>query len=656
MNPIKLIINLLRLNIFPMVLGSPISINAVIPAGIAGIQMPRMAMPNNNSNFLRIWSNFFSHPCVLDLGNPCRDDELYRHQKPLIATMLSYFLLILVLIFGIAPHQTFAADISTSVDRNPVSIDESFKIFFTANDTPDSDPDFAPLQQDFAIVNQGQSTSSSWVNGNYTKSIRWTVEVTANKPGNLVIPAIQFGSDASNPLPIVVTQGTATGDAVNTNEEIFLEVKATPEQPYVQSQVIYTVRLYRRVDVAQAELSEPELADAVIEKLSEDSNYNTVVNGVSYLVTERKYAIFPQKSGVMNIKPLSLTAAIIVDRQPDFRDFFGSRMTKTKRVLSKEVTLNVKPAPSSSIGKNWLAAEKLELTQEWSGDSQQMKVGEPLTRTLTLQGVGTTVGQLPELSAIKTDANFKAYPDQPILNEQKLAAGITASRQEKIALIPSIAGKHVLPAIEVPWFNTKTQTMEIARIPETTINVVGISENQPDANALPKPLIPPVQPSTKPETTNPILVNTNAGQQNIWLWASLFLALGWLATLIYFLKRHPKKLSADADDPQRHRYEASLKESIKNLKEACADNDALAAKNALLAWGKQKFSANNLGAIADCCDARLRDEITQLNQILYGKDKNQWVGKKLMQAFTENKAREKKASNDDPILEPLNRL
>lgn len=577
---------------------------------------------------------------------------LMNRIKPLI----NISMLILVLALAITSTQAFAADIVTSVDRNPVSIDESFKIFFTANDTPDSDPDFAPLEQDFSIVNQGQSSSSSWVNGNYTKSIRWTVEVTANKPGNLVIPAIQFGSDASNPLPIEVTQGTATGDAANTNEEIFLEVKATPEQPYVQSQVVYTVRLYRRVDVAQAELSEPELPDAVIEKLGEDSNYNTVVNGVSYLVTERKYAIFPQKSGVMNIKPLSLTAAVIVDRQPDFRDFFGSRMTKTKRVLSKEVALNVKPAPTSFIGKNWLAAEKLELTQEWSGDSQQMKVGEPLTRTLTLKGVGTTVGQLPELSAIKTDANFKAYPDQPVLNEQKLADGITASRQEKIALIPSIAGKYVLPPIEVPWFNTKTQTMENARIPETTVNVVGIIENQHSAASLPKPLSPLAQPSAKPETANPILVNTNAGQQNIWFWASLFLALGWLATLIYFLKRRPKKLSADADEPQRHRYEASLKESIKNLKEACADNDAQGAKNALLAWGKQKFSANNLGAIADCCDARLRDEVTQLNQILYGKDKNQWTGKKLMQAFTENKAMEKIASNDDPVLEPLNRL
>ncbi|WP_411728301.1 BatD family protein [Methyloglobulus sp.] len=561
-----------------------------------------------------------------------------------------------MLILGIVPHQAFATDITASVDRNPVSVDESFKIFFTATDSPDSDPNFAPLEQDFSIINQGQSSSSSWVNGKYSKSIRWTVEVTAKKPGNLFIPPIQFGSDASKPLAIVVNQGATTSDAANTNEDLILDVNATPEQPYVQSQVLYTIRLYRRVDVAQAELSEPELADAVIEKLGEDSSYNTLVNGVSYLVTERKYAIFPQKSGVMKIKPLSLTAAVIVDSQPDFRDFFGSRMTKTRRVLSKEIILNVKPVPPSFTGKDWLAAEKLELKQEWSGDIQQMKIGEPLTRTLTLRGVGTTVGQLPELSTVKTDADVKAYPDQPVLNERKLADGITASRQEKIALIPTTAGKHVLPAIEIPWFNTKSQTMEIVRIPETTINVVGVNENQPDTAPPPKTLATPTVPIPQPEKNTQIPVSTNTGQQYIWFWISVFLALGWLATAIYFLQNRPKNQVTYTKEVERLKHETGLKESAKKLKNACANDDAQGAKNALLAWGKQKFNVNNLGAIADCCDARLRDEILHLNQVLYGKDTSQWTGKKLMQVFTENKAREKKVSPDEQILEPLHRL
>jgi hypothetical protein len=575
-----------------------------------------------------------------------------------IKPSLNIFLLLMMLVSGLFSTQAFAVELSVSVDRNPVSLDESFKIFFDAPDTPDGDPDFAPLERDFSILNQGQSSSSSWINGTYSKSIRWTVEVTAKKAGTLTIPAIQFGNDASKALAVEVTQTAPANDADKTDQDLFLDVKASPDNPYVQSQVLYTVKLYRRVDIAQASLSEPELSDAVIEKLGEDSNYNSVMNGVSYVVTERKYAIFPQKSGVMNIKPLSLNAEVVVDRQPDFRDFFGSRMTKTKRILSKEITLNVKPAPAGFTGKNWLAAEKLELSQEWSGDIQQMKIGEPLTRTLTLRGEGTTVGQLPELNAIKTDANLKAYPDQPVLNEQKRPDGVSASRQEKIALIPSTAGKHVLPGIEIHWFDTKTQAMEVAKIPETTINVIGGSENQASTAEPPKEAIAPSTPQApkQVEIKTPAPVKADNWQQNFWFWTSLFLALGWLATVIYFMAKKPiNQINAD-QDTDLLRQEANEKESIKKLKQACEDNNAQAAKNALLVWGKLKFAANSLGAIADYCDARLRDEILYLNQILYGKDSSQWTGKKLMQAFTENKARAKIAGNEESVLEPLNRL
>ena len=173
----------------------------------------------------------------------------YQNQKNAMTSTKFPFILLWLVLIGISFHPALAADITASVDRNPVSIDESFKLYFTASDTPDGDPDFAPLEQDFSILNQSQSSSSTWVNGDYSKTIRWTLEVTAKKSGNLVIPAIQFGSDASKPVPIVVNQGATTGDdAVKPDEEIFLEVKATPEQPYVQSQVIYTIRLYRRVD------------------------------------------------------------------------------------------------------------------------------------------------------------------------------------------------------------------------------------------------------------------------------------------------------------------------------------------------------------------------------------------------------------------------
>jgi len=555
--------------------------------------------------------------------------------------------LFFLLLLSFAPAVVFAAQISVSFDRNPVSQDESFQIIFTANDTPDNDPDFGPLEQDFEILGQSQSSNSSWINGKSSKTIQWTVNVMAKHPGSLIVPAVKFGDDVSQPASVLVTQATAN-KALDTDDDLFLEVDATPQSPYVQSQVLYTVRLYRRVEIAQASLSEPELGDAVIEKLGDDSNYNTQINGVNYLVTERKYAVFPQKSGALTIKPLMLTAEVVANTRPNFNGFFNSQMTKTKKILSKSVTLDVKPAPATFTGKHWLSAEQLVLKEEWSGDNQQMKVGEPLTRTLTLLAKGTTVGQLPELNIGKVDEQLKTYPDQPALQEQKKPEGLIAFREEKIAVIPSKAGFYKLPAIEIPWFNSQSQKMEIAKIPETTITALEAVGVQPDIAA---PVAPtPVQQPQKAEAVMPTI--SQPQQQNVWLWVSVFLASGWLATLAYFLIKRPAKKPL-AEKSER---EIRLEDSVKSLKKACADNNAAVAKDALLAWGRQKFGATSLGAIAELSDARLRDEILNLNQVLYGKAAELWQGKKLFQAFVENKAREKMAATDDDKLEPLYRL
>lgn len=560
-----------------------------------------------------------------------------------IKQLLKSTLFFLLLLLSLLTQGVNAAQIEVSVDRNPVSIDASFQILFTAHQSPDAAPDFTALEQDLIILNQNQSSNASWVNGKSSKTIQWTLNVIAKNVGTLTIPAIAFGDDQSEPLTIQVTKDDTK--AAHTDEDLFLEVATTPTDPYLQSQVLYTLRLYRKVDIAQAQLSDPELSDAVIEKLDTDSNYVTKVNGVDYSVTERKYVIFPQKSGLLTIKPLVLTAEVVTNSRPSFSGFFNS--TQTKRVVSKEVVLDVKPAPATFTGSHWLAAEQLEVKQEWSGDFEQMKVGEPLTRTLTLLAKGATVGSLPELNITKTDENLKTYPDQPVLKEQKTTDGLLAFREEKIAIIPSKTGSYTLPAIKIPWFNTQSKKIETATIPETTITVAA-GATTPATPAITTDVITKPQPSA----TTPIIQTPSTLQTSYWLWVSLFLALGWLVTVFYFLTKHPVPPVVVTDNEA----ELSLKASVTQLKKACADNNANAAKNALLVWGLAKFEVTGLGAIADCCDARLRDEILQLNQVLYAKDAPAWSGKKLFQAFVENKARAKMPVVRNEGLEPLFRL
>lgn len=520
-----------------------------------------------------------------------------------------------------------AAEIHVSVDRNPVNLNESFQLIFSANDDPDGKPDFSVLQQQFEVLNQQRSSSSSWVNGKSQHNQQWTLTVMAKQAGELLIPPVAFGDDVSKPLKLTVTDKPSN---LANNDDLFLEVQATPDKPFVQSQVIYSLRLYRRVQIAQASLSEPELKEAVIEKLGEDSNYTTQIKGVDYWVTERKYAIFPQQSGVLTIPALTLNAEI-VSAQAGRNSFFGQAITQNKRVSSKPITLNVQAVPEALKQAAWLSAESLQLTEQWSDSQLQVKVGEPLTRTVTLVAKGSTVGQLPELSTQIAVEGIKTYPDQPQLQEAKNNDGLTAMRQEKIAFIANKAGEYQLPAIDVAWFNSKTQQLETAHLPAVTIKALAVTE------AVETQVAPTVQ---VPQITSV----ENQDQVHLWQTIAGLLALGWLINGVWWFKHSPKSQAVMV--PAKTLVNAAEA----NLKQACQSNNPQAAKQALLAY----FAVDSLAAIG--ATGSFADEINGLNRYLYSGQTSEWHGDGLWQAFKQRPVSSQQAQAVEVSLEPLFKL
>jgi hypothetical protein len=148
-------------------------------------------------------------------------------------------------------------------------------------------------------------------------------------------------------------------------------------------------------------------------------------------------------------------------------------------------------------------------------------------------------------------------------------------------------------------------------------------------------------------------VQTESAWQNAWLWLALFFALGWLATLFYFLKH---RLSDKTASEQPTAEELSLKAATQQLKIACQNDNPEQAKAALLAWGKLVFAAPHLDAIALRVDNRLQAEILALNAALYSQQRGQWQGKKLFQAFSEYKAITQLKTLKSDELQPLYRL
>lgn len=543
-----------------------------------------------------------------------------------------------------------AVEIDVGVDQNPVGVDESFTLIFRSTDSPDDDPDFSPLDTDFELLSQQKKQQMSWVNGESNHVHLWVLKMMAKRTGKLQIPSIAFGDDQTDPLPITVNEVIAN-KPLNSPSTFFLQAEVVPGKAYVQSQILYTVRFYRRVQLAQAALSELEVDGAVVEKLGEERSYNKRLNGVEYAVSELNYAIFPQKSGRLKIPELILTAQVLMDRQQSrYNSYFNRLTTQTRRIYSNAIELDVLPIPESLKNSHWLPAEQLVLAEQWSNDALQAKVGEPITRTITLKAKGVMVSQLPEFSFSQNSRQLKTYPDKPMQQDEKSADGMTALFQQKIAYIPSAAGQFELPAIELPWFNRQTQKMEKAVLPAVTLVAVA-GETAPAVKQTPQPFHPEaVQEEMAPEKPEFQVVQNQ--EEAGWKWLSLFLAFGWLITLLWLFWGRNKKTEIAPDTINR---QFDSKQAFKAVRQACLKNDPVAARKALVEWALLRYGVNDLDAIADHSGEVLKSELLKLNRALYGDGEQSWNGDHLLRLLGEmGKGARVDAAADEP-LEPLYR-
>lgn len=541
--------------------------------------------------------------------------------KRLNLKMLTLKVVPLLLVMLFIPGKALSAEIQVQADRNPVGLDESFQLVFKTTDDPDGDPDFSPLQPYLDILNTGQSSNISIINGHYEGSKTWTLTVMPKKRGKLTIPSISFGRDKSPPYEMIVK-----GAVVRRDEQtgFFTRIDFDRTKLYVQQQLVVTQLIFSATNLSSYELGELKFSgvDALIEPLGDVKQYTKQIGQQPFIVIEKRYAVFPLGSGTLKLEPVVSGAQQGVSRGSFFLPFGG--VPKVLRARSRGRQIEVLPIPATANMNRWLPVEKLELSERWSRTPLKFVVGEPVTRTLMLKAEGVTSAQLPDLSGDPLDG-IKQYPDQPLLNDIKNDSGISGHRVQKVAIIPVRAGQYELPAIEIPWWDIKTETRQVARIPSRTIEVSAAAgagqlptqadqarSEQPTATADSDP--GPSSPTEVPGT-DPVPAQVDAG---LWPFLTFVMGLGWLMTILIWVKqnRRPGFASAPAN-----RREASLKKQFKTLQLACKQQDAGACRRELLAWARLVFDDRNITALCDIVGqlpADMATEIRNIDAVLYG--------------------------------------
>jgi hypothetical protein len=527
--------------------------------------------------------------------------------------------------------------LEASVDRPVVHDNESFTYTLRAEGPVRGDPSLDALQRQFDVLGQNKSSRIQFVNGQTSQVTEWQFQLMPKAVGEFNLPSVSVGTLQSNAVSVRVVP-PERGDG--STADIFMELEAQPETVYVQSQVMVKLRLFVAVNTGRATLTQPDVTggEAIVERLGEDSQYQTMRGGRTYLVRERRFAVFPQQAGPLTIGPAVFEAMVIPDRG----------FSRVQRFRSSTVKLNVQPAvapPPSMAGAAWLPAEKVTLSETWSDQGDELEVGVPRTRKVVIEADGLLETQLPDLPIPPQDG-VRQYADQPELSREVTERGLHARRSVSLAIIAQSPGDVTLTGLKLPWWNVTTKRWELAELPPHLLHVT------PGANA----------PAPAEPTAAPVPTTATAAPRSVWPIVSGMLALAWLMTLVlWWRSRSPTPRSRDDAPAKRSAAspERSPRRSLRELRAACAANDADTARQLLLKWAEQRFGSappRSLGALAVLLPEAAAQEVLDLEVHLYGAATGPWEGQGLnaQLAALEAAGRPAETGKAEPLL-PLYR-
>lgn len=525
------------------------------------------------------------------------------------------------LLLALAPCVVHAVQVQATLDRDSVPLGQTVTLNVRVLDAAGAvdAPDFSALDADFEILGSSQNRSVGIVNGVRQSELAFGVALRPRHVGTLQIPALAVAGVRTASLTLQVTAAAAEPAGADEQADVFIEVHAEPGQVYVGQQVSVVVRLFYAVNLGGA-LDSPQVDGAQVVKLGDDLKYTAQRGGRSLRVLERRFALTPQRAGRLQIPALSFQGEVADPYDPG--SFFGP--STPVGAHSTAVDIDVRPPPAAAGTDAWLPARALTLTLDGLDAGQPPRVGQPLNLTLILRatGLGADALPLPTLPALD---GATVYPDKAVDTTGNSGPWLLGVRQRAFAVVPERAGKLVIPALRVRWWNVLTDRAEVAQIPARELTVL--------------PALGAPTTTTTPSTRSASdVAKPSASREPLpartvpWRWIALGSLALWLASvLLWWIVSRRRRA------PVTSRTEDSVRVRRQTFRHAARQSDAAAQAHALLAWARaERPQIRDLGDLAAAlADPDQRAAIAALQRRRYAPtgDDGDRTDRALAQAF-----------------------
>ena len=561
----------------------------------------------------------------------------------------------------IITNESLAQSFTATVNRNPVPEGETFVLTLNLQDVDTKDtPDLSNLSKDLTVLSISNGYRTSIVNGDVSKSRQWNLVLIPNKNGDISIPSIELEGLKTQPISLQVIPAGSEDKLIEPKSidtpKFRIDGKIDNTAPYVGQQVNYQLKIYDGGGLqGEAPFFVTDNDDWTIRSLGDPVIETKVINGKSLREITFNYALFATKSGKLVIPPMRFNGYYLTKntRQDPFARFFDDDQffsgfglhdvfaSKTSIVLNtKPIKIDVRPAAVEDGW--WLPAKEIKLSAEFDNKHPQFKVGEAVSRTIYIKAVGVLDTQLPEITFAKVDG-VKQYPEKP-LTEMKIENGNVVSLAKiSNVYIPEKSGEIILPEIKLDWFNTVTNTREVAVIPEYRVSVSGPSKIEGAKQVVDTDIIASNNELSQTAPQSVEIIEDVNNNKVIWLLIGAFIG-GIIITLVLIkIFSYLTKIS----DNQK-----------KSVISAAKNKDLHVLKDELLIWAREMFPRhhiNNLQDIADAVNLQVfNKELDKIRETLYADNEKNWDEKAFLDVFCKIACQLKKRKKT--INEPLPKL
>lgn len=391
------------------------------------------------------------------------------------------YIVFFVLSCGITQAQV---QFEAKVSKKKLGINERLRVDFIMNQ--DGDNFNPPSFEGFRVVGgPNQSISNSYINGKRSYSKTYSYFLSPKSKGKFTInqATIEIEGEIYKTLPIYVVITSAVDKPKDENdadyvasENVHLVAELSNSNPYLNEAITVVYKLYvsHNVSITRSwrEIDSPKYADfwsQTIDNRGDSKIYEGTYKGEDYrYVILRRTVLYPQKTGKLNIKPLTLDVPI--DVMSNRRDIFGRRLMShvNKTISAGNRIITVKPLPTIGRPDKFTGAVG-DFQFRVETNKTTLNANESLELKVTVTGKGNL--KLFDLPSLNLPSSLEVY--EPIHDNQINTTfdGMQGTVTETYTVVPQFKGNYPIRPISFSYFDVVSKTYKTISSKEIIINV-----------------------------------------------------------------------------------------------------------------------------------------------------------------------------------------